>query len=263
MGLTRDKLEIFQGLINKNSGILLVTGPTGSGKTTTLYAAISRINSTEKNIITIEDPIEYELRKVGQIQINPKTDLTFARGLRSILRHDPDIIMVGEIRDLETVEIAVQASLTGHLVFSTLHTNDAAGALTRLVEMGVEPFLIASSLLAAVAQRLVRTICPFCKEIYRPDKATLKELGLPEDQMFYRGKGCKKCMDTGYRGRTGIFELLVLDNEIRDLVKASADSVTIKQAGMRKGMTTLFEDGLKKVQSGVTTLDEVMRVSQE
>jgi general secretion pathway protein E len=263
MGLTRDKLEIFQGLINKNSGILLVTGPTGSGKTTTLYAALNRINSTEKNIITIEDPIEYELRRVGQIQINPKTDLTFARGLRSILRHDPDIIMVGEIRDLETVEIAVQASLTGHLVFSTLHTNDAAGALTRLVEMGVEPFLIASSLLAAVAQRLVRTICPHCKEIYRPDKSTLQELGLPEDQVFYRGKGCKECMDTGYRGRTGIFELLVLDNEIRDLVKASADSVTIKQVGMRKGMTTLFEDGLKKVQSGVTTIDEVMRVSQE
>jgi general secretion pathway protein E len=263
MGLTKDKLEIFEGLIKKNSGILLVTGPTGSGKTTTLYAAINRINSTEKNIITIEDPIEYELRKVGQIQVNPKTDLTFARGLRSILRHDPDIIMVGEIRDLETVEIAVQASLTGHLVFSTLHTNDAAGALTRLVEMGVEPFLIASSLLAAVAQRLVRTICPFCKESYRPDKSTLKELGLPEDQVFYRGKGCEKCMDTGYRGRTGIFELLVLDNEIRDLVKGNADSVTIKQAGMRKGMTTLFEDGLKKVQSGITTLDEVMRVSQE
>jgi general secretion pathway protein E len=263
MGFTRDKLEIFQGLINKSSGILLVTGPTGSGKTTTLYAAINRINSTEKNIITIEDPVEYELRKVGQIQVNPKTDLTFAKGLRSILRHDPDIIMVGEIRDLETVEIAVQASLTGHLVFSTLHTNDAAGALTRLVEMGVEPFLIASSLLAAVAQRLVRTICPFCKESYRPDKSTLKELGLPEDQMFYRGKGCEKCMDTGYRGRTGIFELLVLDNEIRDLVKASADSVTIKEAGMRKGMTTLFEDGLKKVQSGITTLDEIMRVSQE
>lgn len=263
MGLTRDKLEIFEGLITKNSGIVLVTGPTGSGKTTTLYAAINRINSTEKNIITIEDPIEYELRQVGQIQVNPKTDLTFARGLRSILRHDPDIIMVGEIRDLETVEIAVQASLTGHLVFSTLHTNDAAGALTRLVEMGVEPFLLASSLLAAVAQRLVRSICPFCKESYRPDQSTLKELGLPEDQVFFRGKGCEKCMNTGYRGRTGIFELLVLDNEIRDLVKASSDSITIKHVGMRKGMTTLFEDGLKKVQSGVTTLDEVMRVSQE
>ncbi|MBW1737377.1 MAG: type II secretion system ATPase GspE [Deltaproteobacteria bacterium] len=263
MGMTRDKLETFEGLINKNSGIILVTGPTGSGKTTTLYAAINKINSTEKNIITIEDPIEYELRKVGQIQVNPKTDLTFARGLRSILRHDPDIIMVGEIRDLETVEIAIQASLTGHLVFSTLHTNDAAGALTRLVEMGVEPFLIASSLLAVVAQRLVRTICPHCKEAFKPDESTLKDLGLSEDQIFYRGKGCKECMDTGYRGRAGIFELLVLDNEIRDLVKSSSDSVTIKQAGMRKGMTTLFEDGLKKVQSGITTLNEVMRVSQE
>ncbi len=263
MGLSGEKVEIFERLINKNSGILLVTGPTGSGKSTTLYAAINRINSVEKNIITIEDPIEYELRQVGQIQVNPKTELTFARGLRSILRHDPDVIMVGEIRDLETAEIAIQASLTGHLVFSTLHTNDAAGALTRLVEMGVEPFLIASSLLASVAQRLVRQICLFCKEPFEQDESTLNKLCLPKEQVFYRGKGCPECMDTGYSGRTGIFELLMIDNEIRNLVKTGADSVTIKEAGIQKGMTTLFEDGLVKVKAGITTLNEVLRVSQE
>ncbi|MCP4668408.1 MAG: type II secretion system ATPase GspE [Deltaproteobacteria bacterium] len=263
MGLSKHRLAVFERLINKNSGILLATGPTGSGKTTTLYAAVNRINSTEKNIITIEDPIEYELDQVGQIQVNPKTELTFAKGLRSILRHDPDIIMVGEIRDVETVEIAIQASLTGHLVFSTLHTNDAAGALTRLVEMGVEPFLIASSLEAVIAQRLVRKICGHCKESVTPDKSTLDELGLSTNDVFYRGTGCSSCMDTGYKGRTGIFELLVMDNDIRELVKGGADSVTMKETAIRKGMATLFEDGLAKVRSGTTTLEEVMRVSQE
>ena len=263
LGFSAAVLEKFRKYILKPYGMILVTGPTGSGKTTTLYAALTEIKSPEDKIITIEDPVEYQIDGITQIPVNEKKGLTFARGLRSILRHDPDIIMVGEIRDLETVEIAIQASLTGHLVFSTLHTNDAAGALTRLVEMGVEPFLIASSLLAVVAQRLVRTICPHCKEAFKPDESTLKDLGLSEDQIFYRGKGCKKCMDTGYRGRAGIFELLVLNNEIRDLVKSSSDSVTIKQAAMRKGMTTLFEDGLKKVQAGITTLNEVMRVSQE
>jgi general secretion pathway protein E len=263
MGLRQKNFETFEKLIHKNSGILLVTGPTGSGKTTTLYAAISSINSTEKNIITIEDPIEYELKGVGQIQVNPKTNLTFARGLRSILRHDPDIVMVGEIRDLETVEIAIQASLTGHLVFSTLHTNDAAGALTRLVDMGVEPFLIASSLLAAAAQRLVRVICPDCKEPFAPDSSTLEDLGLPKDQVFWKGKGCTKCMESGYRGRTGIFELLIMDNEIRSLLTSGADSVTIKEAAVRKGMSTLFDEGLMKVMEGKTTLNEVMRVTQE
>lgn len=263
MGLTREKLNIFKGLIQKNSGILLVTGPTGSGKSTTLYAALNRINSAEKNIITIEDPIEYELKGVGQIQVNPKTDLTFSRGLRSILRHDPDIIMVGEIRDLETVEIAIQASLTGHLVFSTLHTNDAAGALTRLVEMGVEPFLIASSLLAVVAQRLVRRICPDCRTPYHPDVSTLEELGISADKPFWRGEGCPTCMQSGYKGRTGIFELLGMDNEIRGLVTSGADAIKIKETAVKNGMSTLFQDGILKVLSGHTTLNEVMRVTQQ
>jgi len=263
MGMAPKRLQIFEKLINKNTGILLVTGPTGSGKTTTLYAAINRINSMEKNIITIEDPVEYELKGVGQIQVNPKTELTFARGLRSVLRHDPDIIMVGEIRDLETVEIAIQASLTGHLVFSTLHTNDATGALTRLVDMGVEPFLIASSLLAVLAQRLVRRICPECKEPFRPEESTLEDLGLPKDQVFYHGRGCEACMQSGYRGRTGIFELLVMDNDIRRLLTSGADSVKMKDMAVRNGMATLFEDGLLKVKNGMTTLNEVLRVTQE
>jgi len=263
MGLPPDKLKTFESLINKNNGILLVTGPTGSGKTTTLYAAISKINSSEKNIITIEDPIEYELKGVGQIQVNPKTELTFARGLRSVLRHDPDIIMVGEIRDLETVEIAIQASLTGHLVFSTLHTNDASGALTRLVDMGVEPFLIASSLLGVLAQRLVRRICPECKERVQLDESALAELGLPKDQVLWRGRGCDACMQSGYRGRTGIFEMLVMESEIRNLLTSGADSVTIKEAAVKRGMTTLFGDGLQKVKAGWTTLNEVLRVTQE
>jgi general secretion pathway protein E len=263
MGMAEKRLEIFEKLINKNTGILLVTGPTGSGKTTTLYAALNRINSMEKNIITIEDPVEYELKGVGQIQVNPKTELTFARGLRSVLRHDPDIIMVGEIRDLETVEIAIQASLTGHLVFSTLHTNDATGALTRLVDMGVEPFLIASSLLAVLAQRLVRRICPDCKEPFHPEESTLEELGLPKDQVFYHGRGCDACMQSGYRGRAGIFELLVMDNDIRHLLTSGADSVKMKDMAVRNGMATLFEDGLLKVKTGMTTLNEVLRVTQE
>jgi general secretion pathway protein E len=263
MGMAQKRLEIFEKLINKNTGILLVTGPTGSGKTTTLYAALNRINSIEKNIITIEDPVEYELKGVGQIQVNPKTELTFARGLRSVLRHDPDIIMVGEIRDLETVEIAIQASLTGHLVFSTLHTNDATGALTRLVDMGVEPFLIASSLLAVLAQRLVRRICPDCKEPFHPGEATLEELALPKDQVFYQGRGCEACMQSGYRGRTGIFELLVIDNDTRHLLTTGADSVKMKDMAVRNGMATLFEDGLLKVKNGMTTLSELLRVTQE
>ena len=263
MGMAPKRLEIFEKLINKNTGILLVTGPTGSGKTTTLYAALNRINSMEKNIITIEDPVEYELKGVGQIQVNPKTDLTFARGLRSVLRHDPDIIMVGEIRDLETVEIAIQASLTGHLVFSTLHTNDATGALTRLVDMGVEPFLIASSLLAVLAQRLVRRICPECKEPFHPEQSTLEELGLPKEQVFFHGRGCEACMQSGFRGRTGIFELLVMDNDQRHLLTTGADSVKMKDMAVRNGMATLFEDGLLKVRNGLTTLSEVLRVTQE
>jgi general secretion pathway protein E len=263
MGLDGDHLKVLERLINKNSGIFLVTGPTGSGKTTTLYAALNRINTSGKNIVTIEDPVEYELRGVGQIQVNLKTALTFARGLRSILRHDPDIIMVGEIRDLETVEIAIQASLTGHMVFSTLHTNDAATALIRLVDMGAEPFLIASSLLGVLAQRLVRTICPSCREAFVPDPATMSELSLAGDQVLYRGKGCAKCFRSGYRGRTGIFELLLMDQNIRALLTSGADAVTVKQAAVQNGMRTLYEDGIRKVVSGITTLSEVMRVTQE
>jgi general secretion pathway protein E len=263
MGMSAETLERFEQFVRRSSGILLVTGPTGSGKTTTLYAALTKINSAEKNVITIEDPVEYELSGVGQIQVNPKTELSFARGLRSVLRHDPDIIMVGEIRDLETVEIAVQASLTGHLVFSTLHTNDAAGAVTRLVDMGVEPFLIASSLLGVLAQRLVRRICPACKEPYRLDGPRLERLGFREDQDLWRGAGCDACLGTGYRGRTGIFELLSVDEDVRRLVTSGADSVRIKEAAVRGGMRTLFSDGLDKVKQGLTTLDEVLRVTQE
>jgi general secretion pathway protein E len=263
MGLDDAHLEMLERLINKNSGIFLVTGPTGSGKTTTLYAALNRINSSGKNIVTIEDPVEYELKGVGQIQVNPKTELTFARGLRSILRHDPDIIMVGEIRDLETVEIAIQASLTGHMVFSTLHTNDAATALTRLVDMGSEPFLIASSLLGVLAQRLVRTICPSCREAFDPDSTTISELNLPRDHVLYRGKGCANCFGSGFSGRTGIFELLLMDQDIRRLLTSGADAVTVKQAAVQNGMRTLYEDGTRKVASGITTLSEVMRVTQE
>ncbi len=263
MGLAEAERATFEKLIHKNGGIVLVTGPTGSGKTTTLYASLNRINSEEKNIVTIEDPIEYELKGVGQIQVNPKTDLTFDKGLRSILRHDPDIIMIGEIRDMDTVEIAVQASLTGHLVFSTLHTNDAAGALTRLVDMGVEPFLISSSLLGVLAQRLVRTICPGCKEPYRPEESILRAYGLTDDDRLFRGKGCPACMESGYLGRTGIFELLIIDNEMRHLITSGTDSVTMKEAAVEGGMISLFEDGLRKVKAGVTTLNEVLRVTQE
>lgn len=263
MGMRPEALLSFEKLIHKSSGIILVTGPTGSGKTTTLYAALNSIRSAERNVITIEDPIEYELAGVGQIHVNPKTDLTFARGLRAILRHDPDIIMVGEIRDRETVEIAIQASLTGHLVFSTLHTNDAAGALTRLVDMGVEPFLIASSLLAVAAQRLVRVICENCKETYEPEPKVLQELGFPSGERFHRGRGCPCCLESGYKGRSGIFELLAMDREVRSLLTSGADAVTIKEAAVRNGMHTLFEDGIMKVRQGVTTLNEVMRVTQE
>ncbi len=230
MGMPRDNLTVYEKLIQRNSGIILVTGPTGSGKTTTLYASIDSINSVEKNIITIEDPIEYELKEVGQIQVNPKTHLTFAKGLRSILRHDPDIIMVGEIRDLETVEIAIQASLTGHLVFSTLHTNDAAGSLTRLVDMGAEPFLIASSLLGVVAQRLVRKICSDCREPSSPDPATLEELGLGKDQVFWKGKGCPSCVDIGYKGRTGIFELLLMDIDSKGILEGLSSPAPCSRA---------------------------------
>jgi general secretion pathway protein E len=265
MGFSTDRLSSIQQLIQLAHGIILVTGPTGSGKTTTLYAALSQINAPDKNIITVEDPVEYQLLGVGQMQVNPKINLTFAAGLRSILRQDPDVIMIGEIRDRETAEIAIHASLTGHLVFSTLHTNDAASAATRLIDMGIEPFLVASSVMAVLAQRLLRQICPDCKKPYRPTVDELIRLGLDGKGpfTFYRGAGCPNCSQTGYRGRTGIYELLVLDDEVRRLIGAKADSSVIKQAGIAKGMITLKQEGAMKVAQGVTTTEEVMRITQQ
>ena len=254
----------FTSVLSRSNGILLVTGPTGSGKTTTLYGSLLRIYSEEKNIITIEDPVEYQIRGVGQIQVNPKINLNFATGLRSVLRQDPDIIMVGEIRDRETAEIAIQASLTGHLVLSTLHTNDSASAVTRLVDMEIEPFLVASSLSGVLAQRLVRKICDFCKT---PVALTPGEKsGLPaltQVDTVYRGKGCPECRGKGYRGRTGIFEFLSIDEEIKDLILAKKDARTIKQRAVQKGMETLMDDGISKVKKGTTTLEEVLRVTNQ
>jgi len=267
IGLESTLLKPFEEMINKNHGIFLVTGPTGSGKTTTLYAALTRLNNRDKNIITVEDPIEYQLPGVGQIQVNPKIDMTFANGLRSILRQDPDIIMVGEIRDRETAEIAVQSALTGHMVFSTLHTNDAAGALTRLVEMGIEPFLAASSIVGIFAQRLIRSICPHCKEPHQPPEELLLEISsenpLPAGTTFYRGAGCDKCMQIGYWGRTGIYELLKVNDTVRELLLQDKDAASIKKAAVEDGMRSLRTAGLAKALQGVTTLEEVMRVTQE
>ncbi len=265
LGFSKKELDRFEKVIRKPYGIILVTGPTGSGKTTTLYAALNVISSSEKNIITIEDPIEYQLPLIRQSQINPKAGLTFATGLRSILRQDPDIIMVGEIRDIETAEIAIHSALTGHLVFSTLHTNDAAGALTRLEDMGVEPFLVASSMVGILAQRLVRVLCSKCKEAYTPDKELLKELGFDHDKdlKFHKAKGCKYCDDIGYKGRLGIFELLIVTEEVKKLVLAKASSGSIKEMARKEGMITLWEDGLAKVKAGITTLEEVAKVTRE
>jgi type IV pilus assembly protein PilB len=263
LGFLAKELEVFDKVIRRPNGIILVTGPTGSGKTTTLYSALSTINSLSTNIITIEDPVEYELPLIRQTQVNPRAGLTFANGLRSILRQDPDIIMVGEIRDKETAEIAIQASLTGHLVFSTLHTNDSASALTRLIDMGVEPFLIASSVIAILAQRLVRMICPSCKEEYTPASEALKELHLGEKGKYYHGKGCSKCKDTGFAGRVGIYELLLLNDEIRNMVAAKVSAQDIKKKAVALGMRTLFDDGMQKVNSGMTTVEEVLRVTEE
>ncbi|MDX2168669.1 MAG: type II secretion system ATPase GspE [Deltaproteobacteria bacterium] len=268
LGLDGHKLELVDTLIHQSHGIILVTGPTGSGKTTTLYAGLSRINATDKNIITIEDPIEYQLHGVGQIQVNPKIDLTFAGGLRSVLRQDPDVIMVGEIRDAETAKIAIQAALTGHLVFSTLHTNDSCGAITRLIEMGIEPFLVASSVIAVMAQRLLRRVCPACRVPYRPSVEELRQLGISADdlegrQVYKPGPGCPECKQTGYRGRLGIHELLVVDDEVRNLTMKASDSASIRRVAAAKGMTSLREDGSDKVLRGLTTIEEVLRVTQE
>jgi general secretion pathway protein E len=267
IGMEKALLKQTGKIIGKSNGIILVTGPTGSGKTTTLYAAITRLNSTDKNIITIEDPVEYQLNGIGQIQVNSKIDLTFANGLRSILRQDPDIIMVGEIRDKETAEIAIQASLTGHLVFSTLHTNDSATAVTRLIDMDIEPFLVSSSLLAIYAQRLVRVICENCKEPYTPEDGELAELNISRKALIngvlHKGKGCSKCMNTGYKGRTAIFELLPLNDSIKSLILKTQDSNAIKKEAIKNGMKTIRENGSEKVVQGITTLEEVVRVTQE
>ena len=266
MGLSPDQLTVMEQLIRLTHGIILVTGPTGSGKTTTLYAALSQINAPDKNIITVEDPVEYQLLGVGQMQVNPKINLTFAAGLRSILRQDPDVIMIGEIRDRETAEIAIHASLTGHLVFSTLHTNDAASAATRLIDMGIEPFLVASSVVAILAQRLVRKVCPDCRQPYVPTNDELARLGLPSSippPTFYRGTGCPACSLTGYRGRTGIYEILLMDDDLRRLVGAKADAAAIKQTAIAKGMIPLKLDGAARVARGLTTTEEVMRLTQQ
>lgn len=266
IGLKENQLHRVVNMINKSHGVFLVTGPTGSGKTTTLYSVLTRLDRLEKNIITVEDPIEYQLSGVGQLQVNSKIDLTFANGLRSILRQDPDIVMVGEIRDQETAEIVIQSALTGHMVFSTLHTNDAAGALTRLVEMGVEPFLAASSIVGVMAQRLVRKICPFCREEVIPPPELLEELkdeGLPANPVFYSGRGCDHCMQIGYWGRTGIYELMEMDDDVRDLLLKNKDAASIRKLAKRKGMQPLRSAGLAKALQGETTLEEVLRVTQE
>ena len=262
LGMDADTFGLFNSLIARTHGIILVTGPTGCGKTTTLYAALQEIVSSEIKLLTVEDPVEYHLDGINQIQVNPKIDMTFARGLRAILRHDPDVVMIGEVRDLETAEAAVQASLTGHLVFSTLHTNDACSAVTRLLDIGVEPYLIASSLSAAMAQRLVRTVCPDCKEPYEPDHEQLPaDFDLPEGTTLYRGAGCHSCRNTGFRGRTGVFELMVTSNRIRDRIMHQAPTSEIVQAAHDGGMKLLREDGWRKAREGITTPEEVLRAT--
>jgi general secretion pathway protein E len=266
LGMPMEMLKEFDNLIRSSHGIILVTGPTGSGKTTTLYGALSQINRTDINIITIEDPIEYQIEGIGQIQVNPKIGLTFANGLRSIVRQDPDVILVGEIRDLETAEIAIQSALTGHLVFSTLHTNDSASAVTRLIDMGIEPFLVTSSVIAILAQRLVRVICNGCKEEYRPDRVSLESVGLTKemitDRNICRGRGCPECLNTGYMGRTGIFELMLIDDTIKDIILKTSDANTIKKKAVEQGMITLRSNGAQKIVEGITTIEEVFRVTQ-
>jgi general secretion pathway protein E len=266
IGLPPDRLATLETLVKSPNGIILVTGPTGSGKTTTLYAVLSSINHPDINIITIEDPVEYQIKGISQIQVNPKIDLTFARGLRAIVRQDPDVILIGEIRDRETADIAVQSALTGHLVFSTLHTNDSAAAITRLVDIGVEPFLISSSVLAVVAQRLVRVLCSECKEAFRPEPAALAPIGLSlsdlGDRPIYRARGCESCFHTGYRGRLGIFEIMELDDTLKSLVLQTFDSHRIKAVAVAQGMVTLRRDGIQKVLDGITTVEEVLRVTQ-
>ncbi len=266
IGFTGDTLTRFNAMIERPHGIVLVTGPTGSGKTTTLYAALSKINSPDKNIITIEDPVEYQLKGIGQIQVNAKIHLTFAAGLRSVLRQDPDVILVGEIRDSETAEIAIQAALTGHLVFSTLHTNDSAGAVTRLIDMKIEPFLISSSVMGILAQRLVRVLCKECREPYQMTAGEIAELEIRTGAAgitVYRAKGCEACFHTGYFGRSAIYELLTVDDEMRQMIMKNSDASMIKALAMEKGMRSLRQDGAEKILAGITSVDEVVRVTQK
>ena len=273
IGMADDHLNQMLDIIFNPHGIILVTGPTGSGKTTTLYSSLSEINSPDKNILTIEDPVEYQLEGISQMQVNPKIDLDFARGLRSYLRHDPDVIMVGEIRDLETAEMAIQASLTGHLVFSTLHTNDAAGAFTRLTDMGVEPFLVSSTVICTMAQRLVRRLCPECREAYRPNTEALSEIGITQDEIDEHAGGhiykagddedCEACLGLGYKGRMGIYEILGVGDDVRRQVMNRADTSEIKRTAAKKGVRNLREDGALKVLDGHTSIEEVLRVTQE
>jgi general secretion pathway protein E len=265
LGFGPRTLSTFHHLIDKPNGIILVTGPTGSGKTTTLYGALDKINSPDKKIITVEDPVEYQLKGINQIQVKTQIGLNFANTLRHIVRQDPDIIMIGEIRDLETAEIAIQSSLTGHLVFSTLHTNDAPSAITRLLDMGVENFLLSSTIRGILAQRLVRVICPSCKtpDTSPADTENLALFGLDSSTSLFHGTGCEQCAQTGYYGRNGIFELLVVDDDIRRHILKNADSNDIRQTARQNGMKTLLEDGADKIKAGTTTLTEVLRVTQE
>ncbi|MFA5148881.1 MAG: ATPase, T2SS/T4P/T4SS family [Candidatus Omnitrophota bacterium] len=266
LGFAPDNLKIIEKAIKRPFGMILVTGPTGSGKTTTLYAALNKVNSLDKNIMTLEDPVEYEIPRVRQSQVNTKAGLTFAAGLRSMVRQDPDVIMIGEIRDKETADIAIHAALTGHLVFSTLHTNDSASAATRLIDIGVEPFLVGTSVIAIVAQRLVRTLCPNCRKPYTPGKEELDLLGLGaiEDKaVFYKETGCRRCFETGYAGRTGIFEILALDDKMKELISRKVSSTQIHEAAVDAGMKTLRDDGTLKVKAGATTVAEVLRVTKE
>jgi len=265
LGMWEDDLKVFDSLLDRSHGVIFVTGPTGSGKSTTLYAALNRMNAVEKNIITIEDPIEYQLGGISQMQVATRKGMTFVTALRHVLRQDPDVIMVGEVRDEETARMAIQSSLTGHLVFSTLHTNDSAGAISRLLDLGVEPYLVSSSLLSVLAQRLVRKICPECRERYEPAEHELRELGIGADMsggQFYVGAGCGKCFNTGYKGRTGIYELMMIDEEIREMIHQRQTAGQIKQKAIEKGLQSLRMDGARKVIAGATTIAEVLRVTQ-
>ncbi len=261
--LTERDFKVLSESISQPNGIMLVTGPTGSGKTTTLYSVLNELNNPDVNIVTVEDPVEYQMQGIGQVQVREKIGLTFAAALRSILRQDPDIVMIGETRDHETAQIAIQAALTGHFVLSTLHTNSAAGAITRLIDMGIEPFLIASTIVSVVAQRLVRKLCPYCKQIYKPEGTILRRLALSEHDtgVFYRANGCQECGETGYKGRLAIFEIMEMSHEVARLTMQRADTATIQEAARKQGMTLLVEDGIRKIREGLTTIEEVLTVA--